>query len=194
VTKRVCPFWIGYLLINPLRNLFENPKKLFGNLVHEGMVVLEPGCGMGYFTLPLARLVGGTGRVIAIDIQPKMIAALGKRAQKAGLFERIEVRLGESDRLNIGDLGGTVDLAVAIYMVHETLHPDRLFREIWNSLKNGGRLLVMEPRGHVSLKEVERSIGVAREVGFIQDVDFSDINRRRVLLRKVAKKGKLVVD
>ena len=189
MTKRVCPYWIRYLLINPLRSLFENPKKLFGNLVHEGMVVLEPGCGMGYFTLPLARLVGGTGQVIAIDIQPKMIAVLGKRAQKAGLFGKIEVRLSESNRLNIENLGGTVDLAVALHMVHETADPDRFFREIWNALKQGGRLLVVEPRGHVSLEEFEKSINVAREVGFIQDDAFSDINRRQVLLHKVGKIG-----
>jgi len=87
VAKRVCPFWVGYMLINPLRNLFENPHKLFGDLVHEGMIVLEPGCGMGYFTLPLARMVGTSGRVIAIDIQPKMIAVLAKRALSAGLFD-----------------------------------------------------------------------------------------------------------
>jgi len=193
VAKRVCPFWIGYLLINPIRNLFESPYKLLGHLVGEGMVVLEPGCGMGYFTLPLARLVGGTGRVIAIDIQPQMIAALGKRALKAGLFERIQMRLGESDSLEIEDLCGTVDLAVAMYMVHEAVNPGRFFREIWKALKIGGRLLVIEPKGHVSLNEFEKSIGAAREVGFLQNDDFSDLKRRKVLLQKVAGNGKAVV-
>jgi ubiquinone/menaquinone biosynthesis C-methylase UbiE len=192
VAKRVCPFWIGYLLINPIRNLFENPYKRFGHIVREGMVVLEPGCGMGYFTLPLARLVGGTGRVIAIDIQPEMIAALGKRALRAGLLERIQVRLGESDSLKIEDLCGTVDLAVAMYMVHESVNHSRFFKEIWNALKTGGKLLVVEPRGHVSIKEFEKSIGVAREVGFIQNDDYSDLKRRKVLLHKFARNEKSV--
>ena len=190
MAKRVCPFWVGYLLINPIRKLFENPYKLFGDVVGEGMVVLEPGCGMGYFTLPLARLVGRTGRVIAIDIQPEMIAVLGKRALKAGLFERIQMRLGESDSLKIEDLCGTVDLAVAMYMVHEAVNPGRFFREIWKALKKGGRLLIVEPRGHVSFKDFEKSIGAAREVGFIQDDDFSDLKRRKVLLHKAARNGK----
>jgi ubiquinone/menaquinone biosynthesis C-methylase UbiE len=190
VAKRVCPFWIGYLLLNPFRIFFENPYKLFSPIVREGMTVLEPGSGMGYFTLPLARLVGNTGRVIAIDIQPKMIAMLAKRALKAGLFERIEMRLGESDRLKVDDLSGRVDLAVAIHMVHETANPSRLFKEVWNALKNEGELLVIEPKGHVSLKDFEKCIGAAREVGFIQNDDFSDLKRRKVLLHKIARNRK----
>ena len=66
MANRVCPHWVGYLLINPLRNLFENPNKILGPFVQEGMTVLEPGCGMGYFTLPLARMVGPKGRIVAV--------------------------------------------------------------------------------------------------------------------------------
>jgi ubiquinone/menaquinone biosynthesis C-methylase UbiE len=186
VAKRVCPFWVGYLLLNPIRNLFENPYKLFGELVREGMTVLEPGCGMGYFTLPLARLVGETGRVIAIDIQPKMLAELGKRSSKAELFRRIEMRLCESDRLKIEDLSGKVDFAVALHMVHETSNPSVFFREVWRALKNDGRLLVIEPKGHVSLKEFDKSIVAAKEIGFIQNDAFLNSKRRRVLLKKVS--------
>jgi len=184
VAKRVCPFWVGYMLINPLRNLFENPHKLFGDLVHEGMIVLEPGCGMGYFTLPLARMVGESGRVIAIDIQPKMIAVLAKRALSAGLFDRIEMRLGESDRLKIEDLSGTVDFALAVHMVHETASPSGFFKEIWVALKNKGSLLVIEPKGHVSLKEFDKTLTAAREAGFIKNDIFPDSKRRKALLQK----------
>ena len=70
MAKHVCPFFMGYLLLNPLRKLLENPDRLLGPFVRPGMTVLEPGCAMGFFTLPLARMVGATGRVIAVDIQP----------------------------------------------------------------------------------------------------------------------------
>jgi ubiquinone/menaquinone biosynthesis C-methylase UbiE len=172
------------MLINPLRNLFENPHKLFGDLVHEGMTVLEPGCGMGYFTLPLARMVGESGRVIAIDIQPKMIAVLAKRALSSGLFDRIEMRMGESDRLKIEDLSGTVDFALALHMVHETANPSGFFKEIWAALKNKGNLLLIEPKGHVSLKDFDRTLAAAREAGFIQNDIFPDSKRRKALLQK----------
>ena len=90
--KLVCPPWLGYVLLNPLRKLVENPDKILGRFVREGMIVLETGCGMGYFTLPLARMVGAKGRVVAVDIAPKMLSVLERRAQKAGLLDRIEIR------------------------------------------------------------------------------------------------------
>ena len=76
MADRVCPHWVGYLLINPLRKLFENPNKILGPFVQEGMIVLEPGCGMGYFSLPLARMVGPKGRVVGIDVvRPDRLSA-----------------------------------------------------------------------------------------------------------------------
>jgi ubiquinone/menaquinone biosynthesis C-methylase UbiE len=130
-------------------------------------------------------MVGKSGRVIAIDIQPKMIAVLAKRSLAAGLSDRIEVRLGESDRLKIEDLSGTVDFALALYMVHETASPSVFFREIWAALKNKGNLLVIEPKGHVSLRDFDKTFTAAREAGFIQKDILPDSKRRKALLQKM---------
>ena len=64
--------------------------------VRVGMTVVEPGPGMGFFTLELARLVGPEGRVIAVDVQPQMIAGLRRQAERAGLIDRIETRLASA--------------------------------------------------------------------------------------------------
>ena len=80
---RVCPWWLGYVLVSPLRRLLEPPGKVLGPHVQPGMTVVEPGCGMGNFTLPLARMVGPSGKVICVDLQPKMIAALRRYIEKA---------------------------------------------------------------------------------------------------------------
>ena len=127
----VCPFWVGYLLLNPLRRLLENPDKILGHFVHEGMIVLEPGCGMGYFTLPLARMVGKRGRVIAVDVQAKMLSAIERRARKANLLDRIELRQVGAEGLGVEDLFGQVDFAVAIHMVHEVPEQAFFFEEVW---------------------------------------------------------------
>ena len=88
MANRVCPWWIGYLLASPLRRwLGQDPAKILSPYVREAMTVLEPGPGMGFFTIPLARLVGPSGRVIAVDLQPKMIESLKRRASKAGVLE-----------------------------------------------------------------------------------------------------------
>ncbi|QTA83790.1 SAM-dependent methyltransferase domain-containing protein [Desulfonema limicola] len=65
MSKRVCPIWIGYLLLNPIIKLYQNPEKILSPYVSEGMTVLDMGCAMGYFSLPLARMVGTGGKVMS---------------------------------------------------------------------------------------------------------------------------------
>lgn len=91
MAHRVCPWWLGYLLASPLRRLMANPRKLLEPYVHEGMTVLEPGPGMSFFTLELARLLGASGRVVALDIQSKMLDGLKRRLAKAGFLERVNI-------------------------------------------------------------------------------------------------------
>ena len=181
---RICPHWVGYLLLNPLRKFLENPEKILGRLVKEGMTVLEPGCGMGYFTLPLARMVGAQGRVIAVDIQPRMLVGLFKRAQKAGLSGRIELRRAGSDGLGIEDLTGQVDFVAALHMVHEMPDVRGFLSEVQRALKPGGRMLVVEPRGHVSNAHFAETVTAAEQVGFQVDPDVAGTRGRKVLLVK----------
>src|SRR5271157_3888147 len=77
------------------------------------MTVLEPGPGMGYFTLELARLVGSSGRVVAVDVQPKMIDRLKRRSAKAGLLDRVEARTAPAESMGITDLHSSVDFTLA---------------------------------------------------------------------------------
>ncbi len=53
-----CPWWFGYLLLNPIRRVAQRPSRILEPFVREGMLVVEPGCGMGFFTLDLIRIVG----------------------------------------------------------------------------------------------------------------------------------------
>src|SRR5512146_967026 len=119
MAPRVCPWWVGYLLVNPLRRALQDPAAILAPLVREGMTVLEPGPGMGFFTLEAARRVGPRGRVVAVDLQPRMLAALRRRAARAGLADRIEAREARPDALGIEDLAGRVDLVLALLVVHE---------------------------------------------------------------------------
>jgi len=187
MAEHVCPPWIGYFLLNPLRKLVENPDKMFGPFVREGMVVLEPGCAMGFFTLPLARMVGPAGRVIALEIQDKMLSVLGRRAQKAGLLNRIDLRRIGKDGYGLDDLVGRVDFVAAIHVVHEVPDKAVFFAEIWKALRPGGRLLVVEPKGHVSKEQFEESAAVAGKAGFTPDTLPKRIGGRSVSLIKPGK-------
>jgi len=184
MAERVCPHWIGYFLINPLRKLLENPDKMLGRFVREGMNVLEPGCGMGYFTLPLARMVGPQGRVVALDVQAKMLSVLGRRAEKAGLLSRIDLRRIKANRLEIEDFSGEVDFAAALHVVHEVPDQAAFFTDIWKALKPGGKLLIVEPKGHVSQDQFEQTVVTAEKVGFKPEGLSGKIGGRGTMLTK----------
>lgn len=178
---RVCSWWIGYLLASPVRRLWHDPAKILAPYVQAGMMVLEPGPGMGFFTLELARLVGPEGRVIAVDIQPKMLDRLKRRLQKAGLADRVDVRLSGGQSMGVADLAGTVDLVLAFAVVHELPSTDGFFQEAAQSLKSGGSLLLAEPEGHVKAAEFEKEIGQANRAG-LQVVGRPVISRSQAAL------------
>ncbi|MBP1636751.1 MAG: Methyltransferase type 11, partial [Acidobacteria bacterium] len=110
---------LGYVLASPIRRLIEPPERLLASVVKPGMTVVEPGCGMGYFSLPLARLVGLPGKVVCVDLQERMIGGLLRRARRAGLADRIVARVCSADDLGLAAFSGSADLALAIHMVHE---------------------------------------------------------------------------
>ena len=67
--EKVCPVWIGHLLASPLRRLVQNPKKILEPYVRNGITVLDFGCAMGFFSLPLVHMVGSNGKVIIAKLR-----------------------------------------------------------------------------------------------------------------------------
>jgi ubiquinone/menaquinone biosynthesis C-methylase UbiE len=181
MAKRVCPVWVGYLLASPLRRLFENPEKMFDPYIQEGMNVLDIGCAMGFFSLPFARMVGSNGKVICVDVQEGMIRSLKKRAQKAELSDRIETRLCQPDSLGIADLRENIDFAVALAVVHEVPDVPGFFSETHETIKPAGKLLVAEPKGHVSEEEFDATVAHAEQNGF-EAIETPRIGRYRAIL------------
>jgi len=167
MSKRVCPWWLGYFLASPVRRLLCDPGEIVGPYVHEGMTVLEPGPGMGFFTLELARRVGPSGRVIAVDIQPRMIEGLKRRMAKAGLLERVDARLASPDCMGLSDLAGAVDFTLAFAVVHEMPAAELFFAETARASKAGASLLLVEPGGHVRAPEFEAELQAAAQAGFV---------------------------
>ena len=165
---RVCPWWIGYILASPVRKLLHNPCRILAPYVKEGMTVLDFGSAMGFFSIPLAQMVGPAGKVICIDLQAKMIARLKKRAQKAGVAARMETRLCTQDSLGLEPLAGTIDFALLFAVVHEVPARESLFAGLASALKARANLLVAEPRGHVSAEDFARTLSVAKAQGFVE--------------------------
>ena len=154
------------MLANPLRRLWQDPVRILQPHVQAGMTVVEPGPGMGFFTIVLARLVGPSGRVVAVDIQPKMLAVLRRRLAKAGMAERVECRLAAPDTLGLSDLAETADFGLAFAVVHEMPSPAVFFAEMARCLRPHGRLLLVEPSGHVKPTAFAGELRWAASAGF----------------------------
>jgi SAM-dependent methyltransferase len=90
---------------------------------------------------------------------------LKRRAAKAGLLERVDLRLAREDSMGLADLTGKVDFAVAIAMVHEIPDPGRFFAETAATLKPGARLLLVEPAGHVDDAAFQAELDLAAQAG-----------------------------
>ena len=179
-----CPWWLGYFLANPLRKLTHNPEIILKPYLKDGMNALDVGPGMGFFSIPMAQFLGDQGRVYCIDLQPKMLSALKRRAAKAGVEKQIETRLATPDSLAITDLKGKIDFALAFAVVHEVSDQQNLFVEIHQALKPGGRLLVAEPAHHVGKQDFEREMSIAVKAGLVIE-DYPKIAKSQAaVLRK----------
>lgn len=165
MSSHVCPWWLGPLLASPLRRLLQDPGRILAPHVRPGMTVLEPGPGMGFFTLELARRVGPGGRVVAVDVQPRMLAGLARRARRAGLDGRIEARPAPASRMPIEDLAGKVDFALVFAVVHELPEAGLFFAELRSALAPEGRVLFAEPSGHVGEAAFAAELEAARRAG-----------------------------
>jgi len=166
MNENVCPLWVGYLLLNPLRKKLQNPENLLTPYVKPGMIVGDIGSAMGFFSLPMADMVGPTGRVVCVDIQEKMLKKLKKRAVKAGLDDVMEYRVCSRMSLHLTTPGQPYDFLLASAVVHEVPDAKKLFEESFRELKPGGRLLLSEPAGHVSQATFDHEVAVAEACGF----------------------------
>ena len=162
---RVCPASRSWGLDNIFRSLIQSPKKIVGEYIRPGDLVLDIGCGPGFFTRAMARMVGENGRVIAVDLQEEMLEKLRARAEKEGVLRRITTIQASEGSLNLAGQDPAV-FALAFYLVHEVPDKARLFQELWNALETGGKLLMVEPSMHVTPEEFQVSLLIAAERGF----------------------------
>jgi 2-polyprenyl-3-methyl-5-hydroxy-6-metoxy-1,4-benzoquinol methylase len=131
-------------LTRPTREQEEEPLKLLNALkIQPGQVVCDFGCGNGYHSLQLAKRVGPTGAVHAIDIQSEMLEMLRERAGPRGLANIKPVLATEAES---GLAPGTFDMVLMVDVYHELSNPAEILAAVRKSLKSEGRLVLVEFR------------------------------------------------
>jgi len=163
--SHVCSHKMAFMLDNWIRKLFQNPRKIVGEYIREGDTVIDFGCGPGFFSTEMARMVGGKGKVVAVDLQEEMLEHVKRKAAAKNLTGRIDYHRCKSDRIGL-QLDKKADFILAFYMVHETPNPAAFLEEVKPLLNKGGKFLVVEPRMHVNREMYGEMIGMAENAGF----------------------------
>lgn len=161
--NHVCPWRNAYFFDNWFRGLLHNPQKLFEGLLHEGDTALDVGCGMGFFSIRMAEMVGSTGRVIAADLQPEMLRVLKRRAKRKGVLSRITLHQCEKERVGVTD---KVDFVLAFWAVHELPDMRGYFNEMIGIMNDGAHMFVAEPPSHVPDEKFREMKDIAQSAGF----------------------------
>ncbi len=162
----VCPWWLMHVFDNPVRWLFQNPRKILSGIIREGSRVLDIGCGMGYFTIPIAVMVGPGGEVWGADLQEEMLAGVRRRAQRAGVLGRVHLHRSSPDGIGVPQ---TFDFVLAHWMVHEVPDQKKFLAEVRSLLNASGKFLLVEPKVHVSKAAFDRTVETALAVGLKQE-------------------------
>jgi ubiquinone/menaquinone biosynthesis C-methylase UbiE len=161
--KHVCPSWLCFTFDNPLRRKFQDPYKMLSPYIRPGDTVVDIGPGKGYFTLPLCKLAGREGRVIAADIQEKMLNALMRRASRAGLDENLTTTLSKP---NDFCLDVKADFVLAFWMMHEVPDINQFYENARRIMKPDASFLIAEPLFHVAERRFDAMLKTAEETGF----------------------------
>ena len=161
--NRVCPWWLSWTFDNPLRRAVQDPETIVGPYMRTGMTAADIGCGGGYFSVPLAKMAGETGTVFAVDLQQQMLDFVRRRAEKSGLASRIRLVSAAADDIGLKE---PVDFVLVFWMAHEVEDLPRFFSQISAVLNTEGRVLIAEPRVHVTVRRFQKILASAGEAGF----------------------------
>ena len=153
-----------HLLLYPdwLRRLHQRPGKFLADLVKPGMTAADIGCGLGFYTVQMAGMVGDNGRVAAVDFQPEMLGITERKVRKAGVSERVQIIQCRQDDIVVT---GRFDFVLSMWVSHEVQDRQRFFRQILAILKPGGKFLLAEPKFHVGEQLYIQICDEAKEVG-----------------------------
>lgn len=147
-----------------LRRILQNPKRILRKYIRQGMTVLDLGCGTGFFTLEIARLLRGEGKVIAVDVQEGMLDILRQKLKNSELKQQIQILNNPAQSLGFSD---KIDFILAFYTFHEMKYIDHIIPELCKITKPETKILIAEQKLHVSKAMFESIVNKMINHGFV---------------------------
>jgi ubiquinone/menaquinone biosynthesis C-methylase UbiE len=181
--SKVCGVEDAGILDVGLRKLFQNPRKIVAPYLEEGMTAFDLGCGPGFFTIEMAKIVGPSGEVVAVDLQDGMLEIVKKKIENTDLQNIIELHKCQSDKIGLTQ---AADFILIFYMLHEV--PDQLafLKEVHDLLKPNGKVLIVEPKFHVTKEDFKKYRELLKQIGFGIVEEPNVFFSRSFLINKIA--------
>lgn len=165
-----CPASLSWIVDLPIRKRYMRPVLDRAGL-EPGEIVLELGPGPGAFTIDAARKVGEEGKIIAVDIEPKMIAEVERRISAAGV-KNVETHIASAYELPVPD--ESVDRVFMVTVLPEIPDPVRGLREVYRVLKPGGVFSTTEEYSDPDYPCRKTTKRWAQEAGFTLEESFGN--------------------
>ena len=160
--RMVCPMRVARLLDSKFRRLFHNPNKILKPYIKKNITALDIGCGPGFFSIEIAELLEGTGKVISADMQAGMLEIIKRKILGKSIEKNIILHKCTPVSINVKE---SVDFVLMFYMVHEVPNKENLFNEVLPLINKNGLIMIVEP-GLVSKNEFNGIINYIKNKGF----------------------------
>ena len=180
--ERICPVEKAGSLDTWIRKRLQNPRRILAPYITKGMTVLDFGCGPGFFTIEIAKIVGNSGQVYAVDLQEGMLRILEKKIRNSEIQHIVTLHQNDANSIGISE---KVDFVLVFYVLHELPDQDRFFEELSDIVNPGGQVLIVEPPFHTAKYVFDEFIQSA-EVYRFESVKGPKLlfNRTAILVRK----------
>jgi ubiquinone/menaquinone biosynthesis C-methylase UbiE len=177
----VCPLCMAGVLDSKLRRFFFNPNKILKPYISKNSIALDIGCGPGVYTIEIAELLEGTGKVIAVDMQKGMLEIIESKIRGKSIEKNIVLHQCTQEKINVKE---KVDFVLMFYVVHEVPSKENLFNEVLPLINPNGLLMIVEPKT-VSAKSFDEMINEIKENGFEEYDKLKITLSRGIILRKI---------
>jgi 2-polyprenyl-3-methyl-5-hydroxy-6-metoxy-1,4-benzoquinol methylase len=178
--EHVCPSGFYPTLDVGFRKHFHNHDKIFSPYVKPGYKVADVGCGPGYFSVGLARIVGEAGNVTACDIQEEGLERLKNKILGTPIQKIISIQKATNETIG---LDGKYDFILSFWMLHEVNNKEKFVAQIKAAMKPGSLYMLVEPRFHVVSKAFKQEVEIAINAG-LKPVDYPKIWMSRSVVFK----------
>ncbi len=156
---------MSFILDNPFRRLFANRKVIVKNAnIKKGSIVLEIGCGPGFFTETISGAVGDNGRVYVLDVQKEMLEKIKSKIRKGVIKDNVQMLLANASKINLPS--NSVDVVFVVYAFEELNKKEKSIEEFYRVCKRGGHLAFREHKFLVKKGDLEDWLAMFIKKGF----------------------------